>query len=103
MMPGKKPASQAPSSKTERIESARRRNSGHCRYRWDECERRRNDPPGNHDSGDPNARADSFQKNVGGYFKQEVPDEEQSRAQSEGCFTQTKRLVHVQLGEADID
>ena len=50
-----------------------------------------------------NSRADLLQKDVGRYLKQEVPDEEQASAQSEGGFTQTKRLVHVQLGEANID
>jgi hypothetical protein len=32
----------------------------------------RNDPPRNHDAGDPNARADFFQNDGGGYFKYEV-------------------------------
>src|SRR5580698_7389537 len=88
---------------TQRIENTRRRNSGRRRYRWDEGEGRRNDPPGDHDACDPDARADLFQEDVGGDFEQEISDEEQSRAQSESGFAQTERLVHVQLGEADID
>src|SRR5262249_45759312 len=36
-------------------------------------------------------------------FEYEISDEEQAGAQSEGCFTQSERLVHVQLGKADID
>ncbi|MGY4451550.1 hypothetical protein ACVWZR_006210 [Bradyrhizobium sp. i1.3.1] len=71
----------------KRVEDARRRYSRCCRYRWDECEGRRDDPPRNHDAGDPDARADSFQEDVGGDFKQEIPDEEQARAQSERRFT----------------
>jgi hypothetical protein len=47
--------------------------------------------------------AETIQKNIGGNLEQEVANEEQSRAQPKSGFTQTKCLVHVQLGEADID
>src|SRR3984893_11181633 len=102
MMPGKKPASHAQSNKTKRIENPFVRNSSCSSYRWNKGERSRDDPPGDHDAGDPKPRTNSLEKDVGRHLKQEISDEEQSGTQPEGRLTETKRLVHMKLCEADI-
>ena len=68
-----------------------------------EGERRRDDAPGDHDAGDPDARADLFQEDVRWHFEDEISDEEQAGAEAEGGLAQAERLVHVELGKADID
>src|SRR6185312_4750211 len=85
------------------IENRFVRNADCPRNRRDKGERGRDDPPGDHDAGNPNPRANPFQKEVRRHLKQKIGNEEKSGAQSEGGLAEAKRLVHMQLGEADID
>ena len=48
----------------------------------DEDHRRRRQPPGNHDAGDPAPRADAVEHHVARHFEQHVADDEQARAES---------------------
>ena len=59
--------------------------------------------PGDHDACDPKPRANPLQKDVGGYFKQKISNEEKSGPKAEGGLAKPERLVHMQLGKADID
>src|SRR5882724_6990375 len=87
---------------TKRIENPFVRNSGCSSYRWNKGECARDDPPGDHDAGDPNPRANPLEKDVGRHLKQEISDEKQPGAQSKGRLAETKRLVHMKLCEADV-
>src|SRR5712664_2703162 len=87
---------------TKRIENPFVRNSSCSGYRWNKGERSRDDPPGDHDAGDPKPRANSLEKDVGRHLKQEIGDEKQPGTQSKGRLAETKRLVHMKLCEADI-
>ena len=60
-------------------------------------------PPGEHDARDPTPGAEALQQQIGRHFEQEISDEEQSGAKSERRVVQAQGLVHLQLGEADID
>jgi hypothetical protein len=93
MMPGKNPASQ------HRFIGQ----SGGARYLRDEGERAGDDAPADHDAGDPDPRTDPLEEQVGRHLEQEVGDEEQPGAEPERRLVEPERLVHMQLGEADID
>ena len=71
-MPGKNPASAAPSKK-RRSKAAR---GGHKNHR------RRNDSPHHHDHGNPLARAEAGQRQIARHLEKEISGEEDSRAQT---------------------
>jgi hypothetical protein len=56
-----------------------------------------------HDAGYPFACAEAFQQEVRRYLEDEVGQEENARAETEGGLRQAQILVHRQRCEADID
>ncbi len=63
----------------------------------------RNDAPGQHDSRQPDTRADFLQEDVGRDFEEGIADEEQSGTQPIGCSADTQVMLHVRTHEADVD
>ena len=68
-----------------------------------EGHRRRHQPPGQHDPGNPHAGADAGQHQVAGHFEQRVGHEEDARAQAVDRGAEAEVAVHVEGGEADVD
>jgi hypothetical protein len=62
----------------------------------------RDNSPTQHDTGDPFARAESFEQEVGGHLEDEICDEEDARAEAERGLRQAKVLVHRERGKAHI-
>ena len=60
------------------------------------------DAPGEQDARDPLARADAVQDQVAGDFREKIADEEDAGAKSEHRLGETQRVLHRQLGEADV-
>ena len=60
------------------------------------------DAPGQHDAGQPDARADFLQENVGGHFEQRVTDEEQAGTEAIGGSADAQVMFHVGADEADV-
>ena len=67
-----------------------------------EARRRRHQAPRDHDPRQPDARADTIQRQVAGDLEQAVADEEHAGAEAELRRRQPDRLVHRQRGEADV-
>ena len=63
----------------------------------------RDDPPGDHDAGDPDARADLFEDDVARHLEQHVAPEERAGRHAVPRRVEADILVHRQRGEADID
>ena len=59
--------------------------------------------PAHHDAEQRLARADLLQHQVARHLEDQVADEEDAGAESIGFVAEGKRLLHLQLGEADID
>ncbi len=60
------------------------------------------DPPAHHDARDPDARAESLQREIARHLEQEIADEEDAGAGSEHRRREAEILVHGERGEADI-
>ena len=93
MTPGKNPASAAPSRKRSAVKRIRADDEGHAA---------RDDAPGQHDAGNPDARPDLLQRQVAGYLTNNVGDVEQTAAYAEGRMRQADGFVHLQGGKARI-
>jgi hypothetical protein len=63
---------------------------------------RREHAPGDHDAGDPAARAHAVQHHVAGHLEEKVADEEDARAQPVHRLAELQVALHLQLGEADV-
>ncbi|MOA23536.1 hypothetical protein D3C78_1441630 [compost metagenome] len=59
--------------------------------------------PGDHDPGDPEARAEAVQQQVAGNFEDEIAPEEHAGAQGVDSVAELQVAEHVELGESDID
>jgi hypothetical protein len=68
----------------------------------DECHGARQDPPAQHDPGDPFAGAESFEQQVGWHLEDEIRDEEDAGAETERGLRQTEILVHRECGETHV-
>jgi hypothetical protein len=69
------------------------------------CEhhRHRHEPPHDGDPGDPDARADSCQRQIAGHFEEKVAKKENAGAATVLERRKAERRVHLQGGEADVD
>ena len=63
----------------------------------------RENAPAQHDAGDPFARAEPLEQQVGWHLEDEIGDEEDAGAEAERGLRQAEVGVHRQRGEADID
>src|SRR5690606_39306331 len=63
----------------------------------------RQDAPGNHDAGNPQLGAHTFQNQVAGYLEQDVTQKEQARAQAVRSLAPLQMNEHLQLGKAYVD
>ncbi len=68
-----------------------------------EHQRRRDQAPGHHDAGDPDARAHARHQQVGRHLEQEIADEEDPGAGAVHGVAEAQVGQHLQLGEADVD
>jgi len=59
--------------------------------------------PAQHDPGDPFARAEPLEHQVGRYLEDKIGDEEDTGTEAVGGLRQAEVGVHRQRGEADID
>jgi hypothetical protein len=59
-------------------------------------------PPGEHDPGDPAARAEAFQQEIRRHFEQEIAEEEDAGTQAIGSGRDVEVLTHGQGGKAHI-
>ena len=59
--------------------------------------------PGDHNAGDPAARADAMQDQVAGHLKEKVTEKKDPGAEAVDRFAQREIVHHLQLGEADVD
>ena len=77
------------------------------RDRLDEHHRHRDEPPDDHDPGNPDAGADALHHQVARHLEQEVADEEQSGSQPvdrpEHRLVDPEHFAQMQLGEAKVD
>ncbi len=63
----------------------------------------RNDPPCDHDAGDPNAGADFLEDNVARHLEQDISPKEGARRHAVHRRVEPEIFVHRQRGEADVD
>src|SRR5260370_8068949 len=63
--------------------------------------RHRDDTPRNHDSADPDTRADPPQHEIAGYLEYEIADEEDAGAEAEGGGAQPELAVHLERAETN--
>ncbi|MNS39450.1 hypothetical protein D3C72_717320 [compost metagenome] len=63
----------------------------------------REQPPGDHDAGDPDLRPDFFQDQIARNLENDIADKKQTGAQAESRFAELQMLEHLQFGEADVD
>jgi len=63
----------------------------------------RNEPPSDHDAGDPDARADLLENDVARDLEQDVTPKERAGGHAVPCGIEAKVFVHGQRGKADID
>ena len=68
-----------------------------------ECHGAGDDPPGEHDPGNPDPCPDAMQDEIRRDLKQEVADEEYAGAESKRRCGKPDILVHRQRGKTDID
>jgi hypothetical protein len=59
--------------------------------------------PAQHDAGDPFARAEAFEQQIGRHLEDEIGDEEDAGAEAESGLRQAEILVHGERGKAHID
>src|SRR3546814_2206784 len=67
-----------------------------------EGEPQRRQPPGEHDPGEPEARAEPVDAERAGDLEKDVPDIEKRRAEREYRFAHTEIARHRYLGETDV-
>ncbi|MNV48011.1 hypothetical protein D3C71_1398980 [compost metagenome] len=60
-------------------------------------------PPRDHDPANPRRRAVAFEPKAAGHLEQHIADEEHARGQAIGRIAQAQLLLHLGLGEADVD
>ena len=75
------------------VKAGRAGDEGHCP---------REDAPGEHDPGDPLARAEALQHQVGGDFEHKVGEEEDTGAKPERGLGQADIMAHGELGETHV-
>ena len=92
-MPGKKPASAMP-SRNRPI----RKLAGPCTAAM----RHRHEAPGHQNARDPDARADPVKNEIARHFEEEVPDEEDAGAQTEGARREPDVRVHGERRVTDV-
>ncbi|MNC74070.1 hypothetical protein D3C75_1253640 [compost metagenome] len=63
---------------------------------------RREQTPGNHDTGDPEARAYPVHDQVAGHFGQGIGEEEQARAQAIGGCRKAQVDAHAGFRQGDV-
>jgi hypothetical protein len=63
----------------------------------------RQNPPTQHDPGDPFASTESFEHQIRWHLEDEIRNEEDTGAEPECSLRQTEVLVHLQRGKADVD
>ena len=69
----------------------------------DECRGTGNQPPADHDAGDPQPRADLVEDDVARHFEQEIAEKECGpRTQAESGLAEAQILAHGQRSETDI-
>ncbi|MNG24877.1 hypothetical protein D3C84_1096520 [compost metagenome] len=68
-----------------------------------EHHRRRGQAPGDHDPADPGRRPVAFETQAAGHFEQDVANEEHARGQTIRRVGQAQFMLHLGLGEADVD
>src|SRR4029077_1292720 len=61
------------------------------------------DAPTDHQEGDPSAGGDALQRQVCGNLKQEIAEEENSRAKAVDRVAEPELRLHLQGGKADVD
>src|SRR5579862_5956361 len=66
----------------------------------DQARERRDQAPGDHDAGDPLARAPDFREYGPGHFEQKIPNEENAAAEAEDVVRKAQFAGHLQAGEA---
>jgi hypothetical protein len=93
MTPGKKPASAMPSQKAHEVEAA---------LAADQRHRRGDQPPADHDARDPDARAESLEREIARDLEQDVADKEDAGPGAEDGRREAEIRVHGERGEADI-
>ena len=71
--------------------------------RADEHHRHGDDAPGDHNAGEPAARAEAVEQEVGGDLAGGVAEEEEARAEAIDGVGEVKIGVHLELGVADVD
>ncbi|MNN13142.1 hypothetical protein D3C81_1261640 [compost metagenome] len=71
-------------------------------FALDEGHARREQAPGDHDAGDPEACAHPMHDQVAGYFGQGVGEEEQAGAQAVGRCRQAEVDAHAGLGQGNV-
>ena len=79
---------------TQDIELRRRLHEGHAGT---------DQSPGDHDAGDPQARADLVKEYVARHFEQHIAEEEDACAETVDSVAELQVVEHLQFGEADID
>ncbi|MND73681.1 hypothetical protein D3C80_652610 [compost metagenome] len=83
-----------PDNETQRVELP---------FSGDEGHHRRGQPPGDHDAGNPAARADLVQHQVAGHFEQHIANHEQAGAQAIGGIAEAQVSLQLELGKTDVD
>jgi hypothetical protein len=74
-----------------------------AQFSQDECLCAGNDPPSEHDPGDPAARAKGIQCKVARHLEEEVGEKENPGSSAEGSCGEIEVGAHCRSGEADID
>ena len=93
-MPGKNPASAIAEQDAHRVEAP---------LSDDEHHRHRDEAPDDHDSGDPDASADSLQDQIARYLEQAVAQKEEAAAQPVGGVAQAQIPLKFGRSEPDVD
>ena len=84
--------------------SAKKKSRGVKRRRAPhEHRRRRDQAPGDHDPGDPDARADARQDDVARDLEGDVAEKEDAGAEAERAAGKSQRGVHLERREPDVD
>ena len=69
----------------------------------DKGHQRGRDAPGEHDAGQPDARADFLQQHIGRHFKECIANKKQPGAKAIGRRANPQIMLHVRAHKADID
>ncbi len=72
------------------------------RRRGDEQRERGNQPPGDHDAGDPHPRANPVKNEVARHLEQKIAEKKDARAEPVHRIGKPEVALHLQLGEANV-